>query len=558
MNLEKNIGICDRIVFSSELEDFFKDIELSFCQGSSLLEIVYRDIWHFNKPLRYLNTQGQIIAFAFPPVFFPDCYLHISEENTLYVYLNLFDLSNDLEIKKIDSHCVKHILTKGYSLEDESLLEGVVRASGFTLYKLEGSMLTSTRLPFKSTQESFQSCASYEDFKRMVNYSVDSILESEKNRSHYVLLSGGADSRLLLLLLKYKGIDIEARVCLNKPLTMYDNAKDTAIAKNICKSLDVPIRVVFSYENKNRISDLKKMSHLIPCCPHQSLSFMSALEDIDENSVVWTGQNMDALYNLGPTHRTTLSPHGIAGYFKRFFLSEMYWGQLEGIESSSKISNRLLSKVGLLLFRLYFSNEKLSLPTNANDYLKRFGASDDYLVLRETEKRSDRHVNTEGSQCFTFSEIKKQLLALKVSYLRGGDALCISAAASMSNSKVAFPYSSPAMLSWFAGYPLTSKDVKQPKRFVYRYIMELAGLLGCEEVGRFDHEPSKKDLRNEFGDLVEHYSYMNSFVESSLGQAMRSEITSERLDKKMSPLSNYNMLYRAWWVDQFKHYLESL
>lgn len=471
------------------------------------------DLIRFDMPIAYVSEGGSIIALAFPPVFFPDIYFMCDREKKLVQVATRIDhLMKMRETCTLDSEAILHVLSKGYCLDGESLVEEVPRASGCAVYamregRLDRQPLHVGTLLFRSEDES------YEEFKRYLNIAVDSAISRSSNRKHYLLLSGGVDSRLLLLLLKKKGVSFEARTSLSVPNTTYGNACDVDRAEEVCGLLGVDLRIGIADLTSMGIDEVRNVADVVPCSPHPAACFLAALKGVDVGSVIWTGQNMDALYGFGPTERTSLSPHGVANVIKRFYLSEQFQRGLAGVEGASTPLDRIVARAGLGIFKLYFKDRSLSLPTDLDGYLSRFKNSDDYTVFHGAAV--PRLAFDSEAADASLGAVKSRLLGIKLPYLRGGDALAISAIASQSGSAAVFPYSSIAMLPWFNSGRYGVVEVLHPKRFVYRYVREISNEIGCPAAADFSG-PSKRALRRRFGRLYGLYANMDRSLSMGL------------------------------------------
>ncbi len=295
----------------------------------------------------------------------------------------------------------------------------------------------------------------------------------------------------------------------------------------------------------------------MPTCVHDWVGFYYALLDIDNGSIVWTGQNADAFYNFSPTEKFSFSPHGIAQWFKRFYLSEAYLESLPDINGKAGLTSKLLARCGLMMFSLYFRGEKLSLPKSFLELEQRFSNSDDFLILRESDNlKEDKSVLRKTLQ-LNCSEAFNDLLRVKVDHCHGGHVQAINSAAELKGSNAVFPYSSCRMMSWFESFPRGWADVNRPKRFIYKYIDELSQEFGSR-LTNFD--PPKKDTS--FAQKVtikSLYGYFKELLESQFGRSLikESKIPEDSIGLFPDDMRKYEYILRHWWIEKLRElYIE--
>ena len=356
-----------------------------------------------------------------------------------------------------------------------------------------------------------------------------------------VLLSGGADSRLVLLLLRERFDNVQAVTNLSIP-TWYESASDVMLAHRIAELTGCTISESCSPYDGVTPQDIDPIIRRMPLCAHGSTGFIAMFKKASELNVdsVWSGQNMDGVYNLGVTERPALTPLGIGFALRRFFTSEEYISTLRDVPGKSSLKVKAISRIGLAMFKHHFRQKNLQLPVSAAELVHNFHDSGEYTVFTEKEQKID-----DGNFSSPL-EVKRRLFDSKLEYIRGGDPLVISTCGEINNIPVILPYSEQRMIKYFYNLRLTLRDVMKPKRYVYRYISEFAGkygnginVFGADKEEARRKFPEIKTLNEAFAEVISSTSY---------GRFMREKVKAE-LSGRVS-LFRFASLLNTYWLNR--------
>ena len=342
-----------------------------------------------------------------------------------------------------------------------------------------------------------------------------------------------------MLLLRERFDNVQAVTNTQIP-TFYENAEDVMNAHRIAELTGCSIIDSSSSYDSTQPQDIEPIIRRMPLCSHSAIGFISMFKAMSEKNVdsVWSGQNMDSVYNLGLTERPALTPLGIGYSLRRFFTSEEYISTLRDVPGKSSLKVKAISRIGLAMFKHHLRQKNLRLPVNAAEYIHNFRHSGEGTVFSEGSEKF------EDGKFTSPLEVKRRLFELKLEYVRGGDPTVISTCGEINNIPVILPYSSQRMIKYFCNLRLTLRDVLRPKRYVYRYISEFAQKYG-EGINIFGAD--KKAVRQKFpqiNTLVEVFD--EALNESSYGKFMH-ENAKTNVNARVS-LGKFERLISAYWL----------
>ena len=323
----------------------------------------------------------------------------------------------------------------------------------------------------------------YEYYKEHLSSTFDYYLqlyESEATKKHALLLSGGADSRLLALLLKEKKVDFKAYVGRIMPYS-FENLNDVEKAARVCKQLGVELEIVDIDESKEEFSEqFKEMIMLMPDCMHGCILHLAVMKKIREDGcgIIWCGQNADSLYNCGATERMELTFHGLLNAYKRFCFSELYlksFRQVKGYSFIYKLIDTPIAAIGAMVYGK-LKKTHVSMPKTIEEFLHNVSEAYDYTCFTHVPYAGE----DAGKGQYTAREIKELMLSDKIrNYLRGGDArVVLNSAHVFGMDFVALLYSSENMLSFYRSMKYGFRSILRPKEFTYKYIREMSRKYG--------------------------------------------------------------------------------
>lgn len=499
----------------------------------------------FLEQVQFCITDNKFNYAAIPAYYRGEFYYCTCDDGSIYLSDDLFDIAKRVSRLSVIPEMKSYFLKKGYLSVGRTLFKEIKRLHSNSLYVFNNGDIICRNIKFKDQSYSSDK-EQYLAFKNKVNYAVTKHIAN----NNAILLSGGGDSRLLLVLLKKYTDNIT--VITNSAIPYFTgNCVDVLIAEKISKLLSLDIEISSINYADIDIGDLDNIIRRMPLSVHFGLNFSQMCRTaakINKNMTVFCGQNMDTLYNLGPTERTRLDFHGIAQWFKRFYLSEEYFKTLPDVSQHGKLTDRLTAQIGLQLFRLITHQKNLRLPQNTESLINNFANSNDYTVF------SDSRATPQKLNVRSPFDVKKELYKLKLSYLKGGDSQAVETGGYLNNLKIVLPYSEQDMVEYFYNLHLTKQDVWKPKRYVYAYLNEFIPKYGSE-IASFKR-PSASELKKRFGDVIGLYKAFEHILHSTkfgqnLVKAAHMEVSG------YSGLQKFSSALCAYWFNRVISLLEN-
>jgi len=355
----------------------------------------------------------------------------------------------------------------------------------------------------------------YEAFKECLLsvFTVEEVADEE-----LLLLSGGCDSGLIAAIMtKVLGARPQTATMEYVPY-LEGNVSDARIAGGVSGHLGLEHAQYEVNFDGMQLERLRDFVRLMPLAAHFSLNHDHLARATARSGAgrVWSGQNADSIYNLGPTAR--FWPAGKGDLIKRFFLSRDFMALLSDVHRPAPRlpAAGLLARLGRLLISHRFSRS-YTLPENFNEFLASYQASERYLPLKEDASFSLPPLQA----AITTGEARERIFDEKLSsFLVGRDARVMPAAAALNGIRAKQPYSSPNMIHFFRSLEMGWRDVISPKRFFYRYLRELLGSSACRQL--FNGGDGGKGVRDEpWQKMVLH--------ETRIGKDLMSQAGADRL-----------------------------
>ena len=437
----------------------------------------------YNEEFRYI---------ALPATFHGEIF-YIQNGNEVMISDDLYKLAAHLGGVTINKSNYERFMLKGYFSSEDTLFNEIHRFSNFSVYGVYLGNFRKYEIPF-TKNVNIEDEKQYQKFKDVLNEIVDRKLRG----TPCLLLSGGADSRLLLLLMKERIKNLQAVNMQYNP-SMTINLNDIILAEKMAEIVGCKLHKVCVGFGEKEFDTLYDVVGIMPNCTHVSIGFDEMLHTVSRLGFdsIWTGQNMDNLYNLGPTGRLSISKAGLGEALKRFYLSEEFFLTLEDVEGNPNKITNLVASLGKYMLRIVRKNAKIYLPNSSDELIDNFAHSADYLPLslfkRDTDNKKSAKINP--------FDIKQKLYRNKINYFNSGDAMVIDLLAYKYGINAVFPYTDMKMIDFFAGIHLTMEDVFYPKRYVYRYISEFIPKYG-KEIAQFTTTKHEKKLHSKNHDIL--------------------------------------------------------
>lgn len=493
-----------------------------------------------------ISIHNEKLSYIVLPAYFGGD-LYLSQRNDHYVICDCFYRACQVVGQvEIDNTTANFFKKKGYCPIGKTLFKEITRLKSNSVYVIENGILKQYELTYGKSDAVIGNVddeIQYEEFKSRLN----SVVDANIHKSNGILLSGGVDSRLLLLLLKERSDDVSVVTGAVKPY-FYSNCSDVLRAEKVARIVGCEIRTDEIDYQKEDISILDMFIDRMPLSVHASLDYYYLLKLFPKGKemAIWSGQNMDTLYNLGPTERFKLDFHGIAQWFKRFYISEGYISTLPDVNEKALFANKIIAVLGKNIFALKIRDKGLELPKTAQELTYNFATSNDYTVFRYSNAGKNKEYIAEKQYGCSY-DVKRELYKSKLSFLSGGDSQAIEVAAYLNDNQLILPYSSSVMVGFFDGLRLKREDVWKPKRYSYRYLGEFEKKYGK---GIVDFSaPSKDEVNKRFGKVMDLYDAFEYIIDNTkYGQNLRKGAAIK--EQGYTGLMKFDSLLRAYWFNR--------
>lgn len=498
-----------------------------------------------NKVKIYINNDC-LSQISLPAYYRGEIY-YAKTETGFIVSDDIFWVASQLRCIYIDSKLSRYFQKKGYLPQGVTLFRNINRFTSNCTVQFRKGSLDSHKYE-NIGQSEFDNMSDdeiYNLFKNTLNNAVKSVIREDSA----ILLSGGVDSRLLLAVSKEYVENITLITSCSHPY-FSSNCSDALIAERIAALTNNQLFVDTMDYDCLQIEELDPIIRKMPFSVHTSINFlrMCSIASKQRISNVLCGQNMDTLYNLGPTERMTLDIHGIGQWFKRFYLSEEFFKTLPDVEGKGVLIDKLIAKVGERMFSKASNQPDLKLPVSASELVNNFINSNDYTVFSS----GNNHYSVDYQKKCTPYEIKKKLFEAKLSYLKGGDSQAVEVGGYLNGLSICLPYSDSKMIGFFSQLRLQRKDVFTPKRYSYKYLREFTKKYG-EEFASFD-KPSRKQMCDRFGDVEDLYDAFDRIISvTEWGREIQKGAGIQATG--YTGLMKYDSLLRAYWYNRLIYIL---
>lgn len=488
----------------------------------------------------YINKN--CLQQIFMPAYYRGEIYYAETEEGFILSDDIFWIANQLRYVYIDLKMQVYFLKKGYLPQGMTLFHNIRRFVSNSTVKFNNGKLVNNELKYSDDSKfnNMDDNEIYSLFKETINNVVKSTITKDSG----IFLSGGVDSRLLLAISKEY---VENVTCISNCSSPYfwSNCSDVMTAERIAMLTNDKIIVDSIDYECLQIEELDPIIKKMPFSVHTGMNFKKMCLSASKAKVsnVLCGQNMDTLYNLGPTERMALDLHGISQWFKRFYLSEEYFKTLPDVTGEGRFVDKMIARIGEQMFAKVTHQPDLRLPSTAVELVENFIHNNDYTVFG----LSSGYQGEVREKQFTPYEVKKELFQAKFSYLKGGDSQAVEVGGYLNGQKIYLPYSDYRMIEFFSQLRLRRKDVMAPKRFSYMYLKEFSRKYGTQ-FASFE-KPGKKQMCERFGkveDLYDAFEYI--IFKTKWGEDIRKGAGIKA--SGYTGLMHYESLLRGYWYNR--------
>lgn len=515
VNLDGTIvSISDNQLFENQELTRFDDLSIDNRSELTVDDFISGDI-QFRYPYFSID-QGRlnfVVLPSSPPL---EVYMATSHSGNIFYSDDFFELCKLLGEVTKDVPSINHFIDHWTFPINKTYFMEISRLTPSVLYQHNAEGVITHQCGLRSSTDVLVSSDTdmYNSFKKGIDETIKMQASSDKNA---LFLSGGVDSVLIGLVFNKLSIPFKAYTSVVDP-EFNSSVDDDFDSRMISNVLGWEHETVRSKLDDIPIDYIDKVLFSMPMSSHMSLDFIALVSKMKQDGIRsgFSGQNMDSLYNLGPTSRLSFSMSNMADLLRRTFLTDQYFRSLNDVKGGNQIENYMWRGVGHIGSAIYSAFKKIKYipPVCASELIYNYCHSNDYIVF--TNSKSGNAVSPDSSnRMLNCNEVRADLLNYKVNnYLMTGAPQAIYQAGRVEDFDVFLPYSSEKMVKVFRGLSMGYKDIAYPKRFVYRYIHELAGM------------PYKKLLTGrKVSKQISYHKWSTKMLESTLfGRSLKSSV----------------------------------
>lgn len=471
----------------------------------------YKNKVTFDRPAFYFEN-NYFKALFLPTNYQGEIYFHLNKDDgCLYFCDDFFGLCSLLHIYKANNTEAFSTSWEGGLPPGETCCKEIGRLQPHSGYVVENGALNRYILPIVCFDNMSKNDL-YDEFKKRLN----AILDRYNKTDVALCLSGGADSRLLAMLLVNHGFDVTAY---GSSFTEDIGQSECGIASKIASLLGIEfVPAVITLDDWNSDS-VKSVARRMPESAHVTIPFYKIGQIISEkNNVVFSGQNADGFSGFAATDRPALNFHGILGLYKRICLTEFYLKGYTDVKGGNFFNSLFKDVVNTIGSRIYSKLKKRPaiVPNNAIQLVDNFYNSYDYTIFSDTPKKK----KNKDFQQVTCRDVWSKLFYGMIDHLcKSGAPDIIRTTMTLPKAReVVLPYSDEWLIPVFFSQKYSSNYLFHPKEFIYKYIEELANEMGIKQLTKF----AGKDFGIEYSYFDIHSYYSQVISDSQLGKCLLS------------------------------------
>jgi len=315
----------------------------------------------------------------------------------------------------------------------------------------------------------------YQGFKDGIDNTIS--MQADK-LNNGLFLSGGVDSVLLGMVMQKLDIPFKGYTSIVTP-AFNSSDEDNYDSQLISKKLGWEHETISNNLDDLSIDYIDDVLFSMPMSSHICFHFISLVAKMKEDglSVGFSGQNMDSLYNLGPTSRLSFNMSSMADTLRRSFLTDQYFSSMKNVLGGNWLENLIWKSLGSIGKTAYnsFKGGGYCQPKNSEQLVHNYCHSNDYIVFTNAKEKAMGNSDACHKPILP-QNVRGELLQYKINnFLMTGAPQSIYQSGRVKEFDVMLPYSSEIMVDVFKQFSMGYKDILQPKRYVYQYIKELSG-----------------------------------------------------------------------------------
>lgn len=438
---------------------------------------------------------------------------------------NFFEVSAKFSSVTLDKENTNFLLQHGYFSPGKTFLKEVFRVKvGNKLIFQNNNFIE--RDIWKNLRSGLK--RNYQIFKEafLSAFSCEQISDDDA-----ILLSGGCDSGLIAAISALRFSKHPRIITLGVKQGDASCERDVVVARKLADFLGLEHFIPELDYNKAIIATLSNYVQRMPLSPHYSMGFFRMLEGTGDLRIkkIWSGQNADSLYDLGP------GGDGRRNLLTRFYLSKNYIRTLSDIKNHSPVDflYRIIGESGNLAFKIKEKRE-IRQPKNFQELLSAFESSKSYLGL--VDRKNNNFENKDLPIQLTSSQARERFFERKVqTFILGGDPRVIHTTVEIFGlNKAVLPYAAVNMMHFFKNLEINLLDIIKPKRFIYRFLKEIIGNKNFKKI----YSIEKQDLGHKSESSVA-WTCDSLFKNTKFGQELSNFI--QESDLPLFIKNNYNL-----------------
>jgi hypothetical protein len=507
--------------------DWFIDDNANIVQKNLTLDqnIFINGHVYFNETyFHFLDSKLEFIAVPAAPL--NEVYYYESE--THFIFSTDLDVINATITPFIDVSESNFFLRKGYCSPGKTFFSNVYRLKTGSIYYINNRQLDSKNCNY--TPYTFSKKNQYKILKK----SIKECLKLESNNQKVgVLFSGGVDSLSIAIILEE----------LNIPFYLYtgkeippnkENIQDIKVASLIASHKGWSHKVVDINYNNFSIDNINKIVKEMPLASHLSIIFLHLMKVMknDDITCVYSGQNLDNLYNFGMTGSFSFSRAGMLDIARRYFFSPFY---SESFDKSliARLPSLIPGSIILYGYMLMKKKWMYRLPKSKKELIDNFVNSPENVVF----VNRNSVFNKESS--LAYIDVRKSVLRYRIqSYTTSGASFSIIKSGLLNDIKPILPFSAENVLPIFNSLEASFSDVLFPKKMIYEIIAEKNS----------DLLKLIKTKHNIVGAPQFHQWVMNDFLKTKFGKSIHENCSTKcnNLDLSTGALKLACCLSSVW------------
>ncbi|MBB6454543.1 hypothetical protein HNQ94_003032 [Salirhabdus euzebyi] len=465
--------------------------------NNPVYELFEKGLYQFDRP--YFRLENNSLKYIVVPACYSGEVYFVEKGDQIILSDNFFEICASLKVVSKDIESFGFFMNKGYFPPGKTWFKEIGRLLPRNIYKIDNHNITGNYINDSENFEGLSDHEKYQIFKKRLNSAI--LYNSSSEQKHGVMLSGGVDSRLIALILGANNQEINTYTIKQSPISI-GNLLDVKLAAQFSNDIGVTHNVPELNFKNLELNELDYIISEMPLTVHISLNFLALGSAMKNDGIVnsWCGQNLDNLYNLGPTGKLDFSIPGMTSLFRRYFLSDMYISALDKVEGGFLVNTLIQKAIGVSGAKLYSTLKRTGYkpPKDVYEFIQNFNTSYDNTIFTNLDKKSIQGDIKDSS--ITLQSVRNELFKQKVEgYLSSGESEVVFQTNMKNNLTTILPYSSEIMIPILRSLRTTIKDVLKPKRFMYKYTNEFSTVYGKSVMDfnlRTENELTKEHNQN--------------------------------------------------------------